>query len=545
MLTISYINFWSQGKDFWLSEFIKHNIDPNIKLVNYNENPDILVASCFGNIDIIKHINAKIKLFLYGENLNNYPQYNNHELLKNTFDLIMGFKYTNLNEKIIRLPLWLLYYPFYNYTEEHNILKFLQESYNKNINNSEKKNNASLVARHDSNGLRTKIYNELSRYTNILCPGNFKCNTNKIGPENEDKINFISKTTYNICPENSKFEGYYTEKIFQALEAGCIPIYWAIDKPEKDIINEDCYCWINPDNKDEFTKNINDVVENKNKYIKENIFKLQAKYIIDNFYNTLKWQIQLKIDGYSKQKVYGISYASRNYINRYNPVTQQAINSNFFDDFKCWKEEDIDEEFKKTYSTVWNDSTRGGGWWIWKPYIIYKQLEKMNDNDILIYFDSGCTINCTIESSKRINDYKNMVNNHWTGLLRFELGHQEYKFTNKYTIDYFSKKFNVNMEEHIKSNQILATVIIMRKTNYVLDFFKKTLEIIKDNPFILMDRLNQNNELHRHDQSIMSLLYKIMNGSLILEDETWFGQYKGNFSSNEAKNFPFWATRNR
>jgi hypothetical protein len=547
MLTIAYVNFWNQNmnmiQDFWLSEFIRHNIDPNIKLVNYNQNPDILIASCFGNIDIIKNINAKVKIFFYGENLNRYSYYNNHTLLKNTFDLIVGFKYTNITEKIVRFPLWLTYYPFYNYTEEVNILKYLQESYNKNINTPEKNNNASLISRHDSNGLRTKIYNEISKYTNVLCPGTFKNNTAKIGQLNQDKINFISKTTFNICPENSEFEGYHTEKIFHALEAGCIPIYWAIDRPEKDIIDKDCYCWANPTNVDEFEKNIKDVIENKKKYIKENIFTTQAKYVIDNFYKTLKEEIKKKLNRIPKQKIYAISYASRDYADRYAQITHQAINSKFFDEFKCWREEDIDEEFKITNASVWNDSTKGGGWWIWKPYIIYKQLEKMNDNDILIYFDSGCTINATQESLKRINNYKDMVNDHWSGLLRFQLLHPECKFTNKYTVDYFSTKFNINMDEHIKSNQILTTIIIMRKNKYVLDFFKQVLEILNDDPFLFTDKFNKNNETHRHDQSIMSLLYKIMNGSLILEDETYFNN--GHFDELNAINYPFLATRQR
>ena len=58
MITVAYVNFWGQGinniQDWWLSEFIKHNIDNDMKIINYNQNPDILIASCFGNINIIK-----------------------------------------------------------------------------------------------------------------------------------------------------------------------------------------------------------------------------------------------------------------------------------------------------------------------------------------------------------------------------------------------------------------------------------------------------------------------------------------------------------
>ena len=62
------------------------------------------------------------------------------------------------------------------------------------------------------------IYNELSKYGDIKAPGIYRKNTQSIGNTQNDKINFISRGTYNICPENSLYEGYFTEKIFQAFE---------------------------------------------------------------------------------------------------------------------------------------------------------------------------------------------------------------------------------------------------------------------------------------------------------------------------------------
>ena len=64
--------------------------------------------------------------------------------------------------------------------------------------------------------------------------------------------------------------------------------------------------------------------------------------------------------------------------------------------------------------------TRGGGYWIWKPYIISKMLEQINENDILVYIDAGCHINITKESKQRFNEYINMINNSKCGLLRFQ-----------------------------------------------------------------------------------------------------------------------------
>ena len=186
-------------------------------------------------------------------------------------------------------------------------------------------------------------------------------------------------------------------------------------------------------------------------------------------------------------------------------------------------------------------SERGAGYWIWKPKIILDKLEEINDNDILVYIDSGCTINNSLESKNRFNQYINMVNSHWTGFLRFELTHKDSDYTNKYCVEYLSKYFGTDFNLYMDSFQLLSTILIIRKNNFTIDFFKKHVEIIIKNPKIHTDIYTKNNEIHRHDQSMMSLLYKHMGGSLTIGDETYFK----NFGSPESKKYPFWATRLR
>lgn len=289
MITIAYINFWKNNgdvQDRWLLQFIKHNIDDNIQEVHHSSNPDILIASNFGSITNIKNISSKVKIFFYGENLNRYPPYNNIELLKNVFDIIIGFKYTDKSNKIYRLPLWITYYPYYNMDSSSNIITHIQNEYNKNIQIEKK--DCSLIARHDRGGQRTILYNEFIQYMNVLCPSSFKKNCPSIQPGNKSKIDFIKKTIYNICPENSCFEGYYTEKIFQALEAGCIPIYYATDIPEKEILNEDCYCFIPFISEDDTRNKIYDVIHSKNKYIQSSLFKYTAHQTLKTYYDDVK-----------------------------------------------------------------------------------------------------------------------------------------------------------------------------------------------------------------------------------------------------------------
>ena len=247
-------------------------------------------------------------------------------------------------------------------------------------------------------------------------------------------------------------------------------------------------------------------------------------------------------------KIYGISYASRHFDNRYNNIINLGKQCGLFDTFNCFREQDIDNEFKNKYREVWNMSQRGGGYWIWKPYIISKMLEQINDNDILVYIDAGCHINITLESKQRFNEYIDMCNNSHSGLLRFQLTHQEKNFTNRKTIEYFKTKFNINddtMTTYLESFQLLNGIMLMKINNYSVSFFNQCLNILNDDPKLYTDiytnsNSNNTNENHRHDQSIMSLLYKYMEGDLIIDDETWFIE---GFNTEKSKKYPFWATR--
>lgn len=552
-MKISYINFWPQSnkiEDFWLSNFCKQIFKDNaITLVNSNNNPDILFCSCFGNINNIINTQAKIKIFFTGENVlrDCYSDYNNHQLMNKIFDLQLGFHYTDINNKKIRLPLWLIFFNYYSMNNEDNLLTFITKKRRDNLN--EKKFLGSLVCRHDRNGLRMKIFNELSKYGVVYSAGAFNNNYKNIGKSWDDKINFIKQSIFNICPENSQNEGYCTEKIFHALIGGCIPLYWGSDIPEKNLLNIKSYVMLDNENHNNLNNQIKYAVENKNDYLQENIFTQHADYILDNYYRTFEWQLKYKLNMIPKQKIYGISYASRNFRGR---LKQNEVykNCGLFDIFNMYNENDIDKNFIEENKEIWYNSSRGGGWWIWKPYIIYQQLLSINENDILVYFDGGCTLINNIQSKKRFNDYINYINNHWTGLLRFELKYKEKDYTNKYTFNFFKNRYNIdeeNMKKYNETFQLVGGIQIIRKNKFSMDFFRDILKILRVDKEIFTEKYTLQKEIHRHDQSIMSILYKVMGGDLIIPDETWFG-FGGrlgndNFGSELSKKYPFWATR--
>ena len=48
---------------------------------------------------------------------------------------------------------------------------------------------------------------------------------------------------------------------------------------------------------------------------------------------------------------------------------------------------------KEILSFIQAHNQRGAGYWIWKPYIIWKTLQDVEDGDIVCYIDSACLIN--------------------------------------------------------------------------------------------------------------------------------------------------------
>jgi len=62
----------------------------------------------------------------------------------------------------------------------------------------------------------------------------------------DEKRRYLLTYRYNVCPENSNAYGYVTEKLFDAIDAGCVPIYWgSYNRPEQDVLNQDAILFWN------------------------------------------------------------------------------------------------------------------------------------------------------------------------------------------------------------------------------------------------------------------------------------------------------------
>lgn len=292
VIKISYINWWSNNSEQLLHKIIKYHFG-NIQLITYPDDTDIIISSCFGDIKNVERSSARCKIFYTGENVEFYPPYNNDRLLYDAFDLIIGFKQTDIYRKQINFPLWLWLYSFdksyYYYEKGDNVLTFIDNHHKINMK-KHKSNNVALIARHDKGGQRKLIADEVSKYYSINYPSTFRHNSPKINflmGNWIDKVNYLSDYKYNICPENSKGEGYFTEKIFNALESGTIPIYWAISNPEPRILNPKSYCFADVEDKEKMKQSVNHAMENPGEYLSEPLFVPGAHKYVESLYTTL------------------------------------------------------------------------------------------------------------------------------------------------------------------------------------------------------------------------------------------------------------------
>jgi hypothetical protein len=236
------------------------------------------------------------------------------------------------------------------------------------------------------------------------------------------------------------------------------------------------------------------------------------------------------------QKIQFISYGNKKFNNAKARIKNQAIETNWFDSVKVYEPDDLTQEFKKKYKDIL-EMPRGGGYWIWKLDIIKQELNKINDNDILIYCDAGCVVNKNGETIFR--GYIDMLNNNDKSIISFEQNGLEKVWTVKEIFNYFEIDINSNIG---KSGQLLGGIILMRKTKHIDNIFDKYKNILEYDRYLFTDKYNNEQQdltfrENRHDQSIFSIIRKIY-GSIIIKDET-------NKNHKNSAFIPFIAQRQR
>lgn len=202
-------------------------------------------------------------------------------------------------------------------------------------------------------------------------------------------------------------------------------------------------------------------------------------------------------------KKYLINYADQTYYESQKSNTESALKVGGFDKVISYGVKDLDFEFVSKNKLIL-EQKRGAGFWSWKPYIISKTLEKINDGDLLFYSDAGCVF------IRDINPLIELLDITEQQLILFELEdvHTIRKWTKRDCLVYMG----LDEEKYLDQPQLLGGFSVMRKNPFVVSFVQEWLSYAQD-PRIITDAPNECGLSnypefidHRHDQSIVSLL---------------------------------------
>jgi len=453
----------------------------------------------------------------------NYPILKYHDFMY-LFDMRMSYhQYADI------------VYPYY----EYGYFKSIEAQ----VPVSEKINKCCMIISGNLNKSRRIEYlEELMKYTGIDSYGKLFNNSAIINDNGrKTKLELYSKYKFVIAFENSIADDYVTEKFFDPLLAGSVPVYLGAPNINEYSPGENCFINVrNFENPSQLADFINKCCEDDELYSK--FFNWTSQPIltaldekIENqkispfitLCNKVKEkkqeQMQIKKDITSLGNIYFCTFADSRYRYSLERLRKQAEDMGVFKGIHICDENNLEDSFKSSFPEYLNREVRGYGYWVWKPYIIYQYLQNIDDNDVFLYLDAGCRLN--YRGKKRFLNYWKTVKNNKSGFLvtRSDSGQPEKKWTKGDLLDYFNVRNDSLITE---TPQLQANIIFIRKSEKTMGVIKKWLSIYYSN-FNLVDdspssSLNMEDFMeHRHDQSLFSVLLKKHGTSTFPEEEVY------------------------
>jgi hypothetical protein len=216
--------------------------------------------------------------------------------------------------------------------------------------------------------------------------------------------------------------------------------------------------------------------------------------------------------------IVSINYSDQNFKKKQQLNSWTAKHIGKVDKVISYSSADIDLEFFEANKEILTQK-RGGGYWLWKPYIILKTLNELNDGDFLFYVDSG------IQFIKNVNGLITKLEKSGQEIMVFQLPLLEIQWTKKEVFDYFG----ISNNDFLYSNQIMGSTLCLKKNENSVSFVMKWLEICQNQSLLLPSSNLHLDEYkcfiaHRDDQSLLSVLSKISNIKPF-SDPTDFGKF--------------------
>ena len=217
MKKVCVVNFWDGAFDGDFFEFFFCTAFDGIDYVLSPHEADVVISSVFGRTQT----DPKKTIMYIGENLRpNYLGYN-HSL---------SFDYDDYGGRNFRLPLWWSRLAWDGFVQKprkpnaHNhgyeqLLDIKSLMQPRKLDMSIKDKFCAMIAGNPE-GLRVNLFNSISKYKSIDGYGLMFGNSLR-----KSKFAVLPEYKFCLCPENSIYDGYITEKLIDAYAGGCLPIY--------------------------------------------------------------------------------------------------------------------------------------------------------------------------------------------------------------------------------------------------------------------------------------------------------------------------------
>lgn len=266
-----------------------------------------------------------------------------------------------------------------------------------------------LVSSPFSRSGRQEYLKELMRNVQIDSYG--KLYNNCQMPEDKgrsSKMTLYEQYKFIIAFENSCAEDYVTEKFFDPLLAGAVPVYFGAPNIDEFVPGDNCYVDVRKfKSAEELAVHLKACLEDSVLYEQYQQWRqqpLRETFVLKAAQQQLHPFIRLcqLVKDESSRKDYRkemdgkfsfCSFGDSCYQENHERLKEQAEDFNLFDAISLYNEFDLPGSFRNDIPIYLKDSIRCLGYWDWKPRIILDALTEMNDGDVLLYVDIDCHLN--------------------------------------------------------------------------------------------------------------------------------------------------------
>lgn len=241
--------------------------------------------------------------------------------------------------------------------------------------------------------------------------------------------------------------------------------------------------------------------------------------------------------GRRRPPVHLVTFASSDYAHSLRRLRRQAQAMSTFASITTTTDKDLEPSFRAKFSEFLQPGVRGFGYWMWKPEVILRALERIPEGEVLLYLDAGCHLNPA--GRARLSLYVKWVATSASGLLAFQyrpfpsapanypIERAESLLDRHYTKREALEALDIEPQSPLLDDPAIAGgIIFVKKCGESMASLHLWREAVDKHPSAFTDQLDRSAQDSsfrdtRHDQSIFSILAKQRGIETVSAYETW------------------------